>query len=104
MLISCNFLTLSVSFGSYSYIYTSNGVSLHELAISLSRQRKYSARDNDNLCSICGDGGNLLLCDGCPRAFHRGETQIPIIFDVSVVFICMFFTVYKLLVESLYLT
>jgi hypothetical protein len=62
-----------VFIGSYAYIYISNGVSLHELAISLSKGRKYSAKDNDNLCIICADGGNLLLCDGCPRAFHKGE-------------------------------
>ncbi|KAK7245037.1 hypothetical protein RIF29_39867 [Crotalaria pallida] len=55
----------------YAYIYTSNGVSLHELAVSLSKDRKYSAKDNDNLCLVCHDGGNLLLCDGCPRAFHK---------------------------------
>lgn len=64
----------------YAYIYTSNGVSLHELAISLSKGRKYSAEDNDNLCIICLDGGNLLLCDGCPRAFHKecaSLTSIP---------------------------
>ncbi|XP_076942709.1 increased DNA methylation 1-like isoform X2 [Bidens hawaiensis] len=54
----------------YLHIYTSNGVSLHELSIKLSKQRKLSADDNDDLCSICADGGELLCCDNCPRAFH----------------------------------
>ncbi|KAJ8899731.1 hypothetical protein K2173_019430 [Erythroxylum novogranatense] len=61
----------------YAYIYTSNGVSLHELAISLSKGRKYSAKDNDDLCIVCADGGNLILCDGCPRAFHKGCASLP---------------------------
>ncbi|XP_057478440.1 uncharacterized protein LOC130765875 isoform X1 [Actinidia eriantha] len=54
----------------YQNIYTSNGVSLHEFAISLLKGRKHFAKDNDDLCTICADGGNLLLCDICPRAFH----------------------------------
>ncbi|XP_065855384.1 uncharacterized protein [Euphorbia lathyris] len=61
----------------YAYIYTSNGVSLHELAISLSKGRKYSAKDNDNLCVVCSDGGSLVLCDGCPRAFHKACASLP---------------------------
>ncbi|XP_007027516.2 PREDICTED: uncharacterized protein LOC18598089 isoform X1 [Theobroma cacao] len=63
----------------YAYIYTSNGVSLHELAISLSKGRRYSAKDNDDACIICADGGNLLLCDGCPRAFHKECASLPTI-------------------------
>ncbi|KAB2098220.1 hypothetical protein ES319_A01G224700v1 [Gossypium barbadense] len=63
----------------YAHIYTSNGVSLHELAISLSKGRLYSAKDNDVACIICADGGNLLLCDGCPRAFHKECASLPTI-------------------------
>lgn len=54
------------------YIYTSNGVSLHEFAVSLLKGRKCTSNDNDDLCIICADGGKLVLCDGCPRAFHKG--------------------------------
>ncbi|KAL8089919.1 uncharacterized protein LOC141697116 [Apium graveolens] len=54
----------------YLNIYTSNGVSLHEWAVKLSLKREISAADNDDLCSICADGGELLCCDTCPRAFH----------------------------------
>lgn len=55
----------------YHNIYMSNGVSLHELSISLLKGQKMSNRQSDDLCSICSDGGQLLLCDTCPRAFHR---------------------------------
>ncbi|WOL13292.1 hypothetical protein Cni_G22061 [Canna indica] len=61
----------------YNNIYTSNGVSLHELSVSLSRDRKLSATENDDLCSICADGGDLLLCDLCPRAFHKDCVGLP---------------------------
>ncbi|KAL2992635.1 hypothetical protein AAZX31_10G058900 [Glycine max] len=55
----------------YAFIYTSNGVSLHELAIFLSKDHKCTTKQNDYVCVVCWDGGNLLLCDGCPRAFHK---------------------------------
>ncbi|KAK1411800.1 hypothetical protein QVD17_32573 [Tagetes erecta] len=66
----------------YENIYISNGVSLHEYAVSLKKneKRKCSVKYNDDLCRVCSDGGDLLLCDGCPRSFHQecvGESRIP---------------------------
>ncbi|KAL0303317.1 UNVERIFIED_CONTAM: Increased DNA methylation 1 [Sesamum radiatum] len=64
----------------YMSIYTSNGVSLHQLSLELSRNRKSSTKENDDLCSICEDGGDLLCCKNCPRAFHTecvGLSVIP---------------------------
>ncbi|KAJ8568379.1 hypothetical protein K7X08_027912 [Anisodus acutangulus] len=61
----------------YLYIYTSNGVSLHELSIKLSKERRSVAEENDDLCSICADGGDLLCCDNCPRAFHTECVSLP---------------------------
>eukprot|EP00536_Pseudo-nitzschia_multiseries_P012617 jgi/Psemu1/244729/estExt_Genewise1.C_4920019 len=27
---------------------------------------------DDNKCSICGDGGELIVCDDCDKAYHFG--------------------------------
>ncbi|CAA0840148.1 Acyl-CoA N-acyltransferase with RING/FYVE/PHD-type zinc finger domain [Striga hermonthica] len=64
----------------YMSIYTFNGVSLHQLSLELSKNGKPSSEENDDLCSICEDGGNLLCCNKCPRAFHPvcvGLSSLP---------------------------
>ncbi|KAF3790940.1 Increased DNA methylation 1 [Nymphaea thermarum] len=67
----------------YHYIFTSSGLSLHEICVSLSKGQKLTASYNDDLCTMCGESGDLLLCDSCPRAFHAGCLEEQKIHDGS---------------------
>ncbi|KAK9920707.1 hypothetical protein M0R45_029253 [Rubus argutus] len=59
----------------YRHIYISNGLTLHDIAMSLANGQNLTtgASDgSDDMCAVCGhDTGNMILCDGCPRAFHE---------------------------------
>ncbi|XVF55320.1 hypothetical protein PTKIN_Ptkin06aG0027800 [Pterospermum kingtungense] len=54
----------------YRHIYTSNGLTLHDIALSLANGQCVTTGYSDDMCAICGDAGDLLLCHECPQAFH----------------------------------
>ncbi|XP_077252426.1 uncharacterized protein LOC143891792 [Tasmannia lanceolata] len=54
----------------YRHIRTSNDMSLHSISISLSNGQDLATVDGDDICSMCRDGGELILCDRCNQAFH----------------------------------
>ncbi|CAM0912296.1 unnamed protein product [Alopecurus aequalis] len=64
----------------YDNIFTSNGVSLHELSMKISKDMELSERETDDLCRECGLGGDIFPCKMCPRSFHLacvGLSEVP---------------------------
>ncbi|KAK9123526.1 hypothetical protein Sjap_013128 [Stephania japonica] len=60
----------------YRHIYTSDGVSLHDLSISLASGRNLTGGNRNDTCTVCDDGGDIIFCSRCPRAFHAGCLEL----------------------------
>ncbi|KAL5809337.1 hypothetical protein ACOSQ3_030028 [Xanthoceras sorbifolium] len=54
----------------YRHIYASNGMTLHDIALTLANGQCGTFIYSDNMCTVCGDAGDLIFCSTCPRAFH----------------------------------
>ncbi|KAJ0476673.1 putative histone acetyltransferase chromatin regulator PHD family [Helianthus annuus] len=54
----------------YENIFLPNGVSLHAFSLLLKQIHENLAMKN-GVCGECHKGGDLTLCDGCPRSFHN---------------------------------